>query len=257
MSTPKLLRPRWLFGHLLALGLVALFVALGAWQLRRLEQRQAHNAIVTERGAQEVVPLGDALAASEAAGSVLEYLPVVATGRFAPEHEVLLRGRSIEGQPGFNVLTPLLLDEGAVSGSEQAVLVERGWVPYDHDSVPVADALPPEDTVEIAGLLRAPSQRPAGAAGRFAPRDPVEGRLVQTFYVDVERLEAQLPFALVDAYVQQTRSVPAQSNQLPLPIPAPEVDEGPHRGYALQWFSFAVIGVVGYAILLRKVSKED
>lgn len=274
---PKLLRPRWLFGHLLALGLIVLFVALGLWQLRRLDQRQAHNAIVIERGAREPTALREALAEGEATGEVLEYLRVVAEGEFAPAYEVLLRGRSLGGQPGFNVLTPLVLDddtageanagsselvagieaEAASAARPAAILVERGWVPYDNDTVPVVQAPPPEGPVSVSGLLRAPSTRPEGAGGRLTPRDPPAGELVQTFYVDVERLSAQMPFELVGAYLQQTASNPAQPSELPLPIPEPEVDEGPHRGYAIQWFSFAVIGVVGYAILLLRVRREE
>lgn len=250
----KLLRPRWLFGHLLAVGLVALFISLGLWQLRRLEQRQAHNEIVVERSAREPVSLDAALEQSEAAGEVLEYLPVTAEGEFAPEHEVLLRGRSLGGQPGFNVLTPLVV--GTAGAQPTAVLVERGWVPYEHDSVPVTQAPPPSGTVEVSGRLLAPTGPPEGASARFAPRDPAEGRLVQTYYVDVERLAAQMPFRLVDAYVQQTGSSPSQPAELPLPLPAPAVDEGPHRGYAIQWFSFAAIGVIGYALLLRKVVRD-
>jgi len=259
VAGPKLLRPRWIFGHLLALGLVVLFVALGLWQLRRLDERQAHNAIVIERGAREPLELSAALAESAAAGEILEYLPVVVTGQFVPEHEVLLRGRSLGGQPGFNLLTPLLLEGGpGGSGSARAVLVERGWVPYDHDTVPVTDAAPPAGAVSVSGLLRAPSSRPEGASASLAPRDPAEGDLVQTFYVDVERLAPQMPFELVGAYLQQTSSIPSQPGELPLPrpIPGPELDEGPHRGYAIQWFSFAVIGVVGYAILIAKVRRE-
>src|SRR5690606_5359033 len=123
-----------------------------------------------------------------------------------------LRGRSLGGQPGFNVLTPLVLAAASGGGQEsapRAMLVERGWVPYDHDEVPVVDALPPSGTVEVAGRLRAPDSRPEGTGGRFSPRDPATGRLTQTYYVDVERLARQMPFELVGAYLQQTASSPA------------------------------------------------
>lgn len=253
-SGPKLLRPRWLFGHLLAAGLIVLFVTLGMWQVRRLDQRQTHNALVSERGARAPVELSVALAESDAAGEVLEYLPVVATGEFAPSYEVLLRGRSLGGQPGFNVLTPLVVD--TTQDPPRAVLIERGWVPYEHDSVPVTAAAPPAGPASVAGLLREPRGRPEGAGGRLAPRDPPEGELVQTYYVDVARLGRQMPFELLGAYLQQTGSDPAQPGELPLPLPPLELDEGPHRGYAIQWFSFAVIGVVGYAILLAKIGRE-
>lgn len=249
-----LFTPRWLAGHLLALALIVLFVNLGAWQLRRLEARTTLNDLVATRTTAAPVPLAEALQDSrDGAGEVPEYTMVRVRGTFAPEHEVLLRGRSLDGRPGFNLLTPFMLaaDEPGVDGA--AVLVERGWVPYDHDSVPVIDAPPPAGEVEVVGRLRAPSSSPGG----LAPRDPAEGVLVQSYYVDVERLQGQMPFALVPAYVTATGLTPPHARDLPLPLPPDDLSDGPHLGYAIQWFAFAVIGVVGYVILLRYVVRGE
>jgi surfeit locus 1 family protein len=251
-ATPVLLRPRWLIGHVLALVLVVLFVNLGAWQLRRLDARTANNELISSRSAAGPVGLATAWAEFIRSGEFPEYTVVTVTGRFAAEGEVLLRGRSLDGQPGFNLLTPLLIDAPDPSLGGVAVLVERGWVPYDHDTVPVADAPPPAGAVEVIGRLRPPSSAPGG----LAPRDPEEGVLVQTYYVDTQRLQRQLPYELVPAYVTATSIVPPQTGDLPRPLPADDLSAGPHLGYAIQWFAFAVVGVVGYAILLRKVRRD-
>lgn len=251
MSRPVLLRPRWLAGHLLALGLVVLFVTLGLWQLRRLDARTTHNELVLAREAAAPVALADLLAGLAPGDALPEYATVVVEGSFDPAREVLLRGRSLEGRPGFNVVTPLLLgDDG--DGADTAVLVERGWVPYDHDTVPVADATPPSGDVVVTGRLRLPTSY----AGGLAPRDPAEGSLVQTYYVNVARLQQQVPYALLPLYVSAIEVQPPHQGALPLPLPGEELSNGPHLGYAVQWFSFALVGIVGYAILLRSVRRQ-
>ncbi len=238
-----LLTPRWIAGHLLALGLVVLFVNLGFWQLRRLDERREYVTQVTERAELPPVDLRTALQ-----GELLEYRPVTATGEFDPSEEVLLRGRSLGGQPGYNVLTPLLLDDGT------AVLVERGWVSYGTESVPVVDAPPPAGTVTVTGRLRAPDAPTPGTVG---PRDPEEGELTQTYYADPDRLQPQMPYDLVPAYVELTSVAPPHPQDSPLPLPEPELGEGPHLGYAIQWFSFAAIGIVGYYFLMRHVVRGE
>src|SRR5690606_29565664 len=234
-----LLTPRWIAGHLLALALVVLFVNLGFWQLRRLDQRREYVQQVESRSQLPAQPLAEALT-----GELLEYRPVTAVGEFDPAEEVLLRGRSLDGSPGFNVLTPLVLADGS------AVLVERGWVPYGSDTVPVETAPPPAGTVTVTGRLRAPH---APRPGTFGPRDPPTGELTQTYYPDVERLQPQMPYDLVPAYVELTGVEPPHPLELPAPLPEPDLGEGPHLGYAIQWFSFAAIGIVGYFFLMRPV----
>lgn len=252
-SGSPLLRPRWLVGHLLALVLIVLFLNLGAWQLGRLEARTARNELIAARTAAEPVTLAAALREFEITGEFPEYTIVRMTGTFAQAGEVLLRGRSLGGQPGFNLVTPLLLADPDAALGGAAILVERGWVPYDHDAVPVTDAAPPGGMVEVVGRMRAPTSQPGG----LAPRDPAEGALVQTYYVDTARLQQQLPYPLVPAYVTATHMEPPQAGALPRPLPAEDLSNGPHLGYAIQWFAFALVGVVGYAILLRKVSRDS
>ncbi|MFA5595005.1 MAG: SURF1 family protein [Trueperaceae bacterium] len=244
-----LLTPKWIAGHLLALALVVAFVNFGFWQLRRLEQARSRNEIIEARSATPPQGLGTVLPL----GEDMEYLPVVVTGAYSPENEVLLRGRSTGGGPGFHVLTPLVLDASAGELAGKAVLVERGWVPYDMDQVPVTAALPPGGAVRVEGEVYPPQVPPTGPLAGMAARDPAEGVLTQSFYVDVARLQPQMPFELVPAYLKLRMQTPPTPGALPSALPPEQHDLGPHLGYAIQWFSFAIIGVAGYFFLLRSV----
>ena len=254
-----LLSPTWIVGHLLAVTVVVSFTQFGFWQLRRHDQRVERNAAIEARLSAPPVPLEAALAEADAARAAgvegwidpLEYRTVRLTGRFDAEAEVLRRGVVRDGMPGFHVITPLVLDDGS------AVMVDRGWVPQEFDSVPVAAAAPAAGEVEVEGWAFPPDVPPTGALASLAPRDPPSGRLVQVAYVDVERLAGQVPHPLLSVKVVLDAPARAPGDaSLPLPPRAPEVAFGPHLGYALQWFAFVVITLVGYVALLRRRARE-
>ncbi len=253
-ARPLMLRGRWIAGHLLALVLVVAFVNLGFWQLRRLHHRREVNAVIDARSHLPPERLATALTPGE---EPREFLPVSVTGVYDPEHEVLLRGRSLGGMPGFNLLTPLVLDASAGVWEGRAILVERGWVPYEADSVPVTAALPPAGTVTLAGELHAPQAPPTGAMASLTAHDPPKGPLVQSFYVDVARLAPQMPYELVPAYLILRQQPPTGPLSLPEALPLPETGEGPHLGYAIQWFGMALVGIVGYFFLVRSTLKQN
>ena len=255
-SYAALFKPRWLAGHLVALALVVLFVFLGFWQLERGEEREAYNALLAARLEASPRPFETltseySLTAPAEEGDAVAYRRTIVTGRFDTEHEVLLRSRALDGNPGYHVLTPLVL-EASEETEGRALLVNRGWVPYALNTPPISEAAPPEGTVELTGILF-PRQVPAGG---LSPSDPAEGRLATVAWVDTARLERQMPYALEPVYLELTTQTPAQADTLPVPPPPPDLEPGPHLSYALQWFSFALIGVVGYAFLMRQVVRE-
>ncbi len=250
-----LLKPRWLVLHACALGLAVLFVNFGFWQLRRLEQRQSRNALLESRFAQEALPLDlllasfstDVPAANET--SILLRSTFV-TGVYDATEEVLFRSaNNYDGQPGYYVLTPLILEEG------KAMLVKRGWVPFQFKTTPVEEALPVSEEVTLEGMLLEPSSRPTGFLSNLTPKDP-EGELVITAYFDTERLAGQMPYDLLPLVLDLRVQEPTQTTVLPLPNKELELSEGSHLGYAVQWFSFALIGVVGYGVLMFGLVKE-
>jgi surfeit locus 1 family protein len=230
--------------HIVVLVLAIVFVNLGFWQLRRLEERQLTNAVAEARYTAAPEALDVMLSAAGGDVDSLEYRRATFTGVFEPEHEVLIRSQVHQGSAGFHVVTPLVGEGGS------AVLVNRGWVPLGLDSVPVLDAPPPEGTVTISGWVRTSQQRQA-----LGPEDPEDGRLVTMNRVDVGRVQQQVPFELVPVYVSLLGE-----QEVGRPILADEPafdDEGSHLAYAIQWFAFTVIGIVGYLALIRRSSKRS
>ncbi|MFN0092579.1 MAG: SURF1 family protein [Acidimicrobiales bacterium] len=236
-----LLRPRWVLFHLLVVGLVVLMVNLGFWQLRRLDERQALNATLAERTAAPAAALTDLLAAGDAAGEVgpVAYRTVEVTGRYAPDEEVLVVGRTYNGATGSWVVTPLVLADGS------AVAVSRGWAPVvGGDPVP-PDAVAPPGEVTVRGMLM-PSERARGLAERPRERQEMFVRL------DVTQLERQSDEQFFPAYVLLAEQSPPQPSRLPAPAPPPERTEGSHLSYAVQWFTFSLMALLGWVVVVRR-----
>jgi surfeit locus 1 family protein len=238
------LSPRWIIAHLVVVVVAVVFVNLGFWQLRRLDERRLANAVGESRFEADPTPIETLIAAAGDDLGSLEYRHVTATGVFHPEDEVLIRSEVHLGVAGFHVITPLVDENGT------AVLVNRGWVPLAMDRTPVSDAPPPGGTVAIEGWVHPTQTRPA-----LGPKDPAEGRLVAMNRVDIDRISQQVSYPLAPVYVVE---LGADQGRLPVPVDLPVFDdEGPHLGYAIQWFAFTIIGLVGYAALIRRSAKRS
>lgn len=239
-----LLRPRWLIAHVVVAALAMLLVNLGLWQLSRHEERTALNARVAERLEAPAQPL-ERVARPAAGGDDLAYRRVRVTGEYLVDEEVLLSPRPHNGRPGHHVLTPLASD------GDRVVFVDRGWVPFEHDTPPVSEAAPPDGPVEVSGFLR-PTEPPE----RLAPDLP-EGELDRVSRVDLERLDAQVDGTPYPYYLQLEEQRPGRTGSLPVPAELPDVtDDGNHFSYAIQWFSFAAVGLVGYPLVIRRAARD-
>lgn len=230
-------QPRWIVAGTVVVLLAATFIALGFWQLDRLDQRRTENAVGEERMSSAVVGLGEALAEAGSDLAAIEFRRVVASGTFDPSGEVLIRSQVELGQAGFHVITPLVVDDG------EAVLVNRGWVPLMMDTPPV-DAAPPSGSQRVEGWVQLTRARPP-----LGHEDP-PGHVDIFNRVDVERIGEQLPYDLAAVYLVEMGE---RGNDLPLTMNPPDfTNEGPHLAYAVQWFGFAAVGLVGFFFLLRK-----
>ena len=224
----------------LAVGFVLTTTSLGFWQLRRLAQRKAQNALVIARLAQTAVPVRE-LSHDSAA---LHYRRVRLDGTFDFQHEVKIADRSRSGSPGVNIVTPLRL-----AGTDTAVLVNRGWV-YAPDGV----------TVNLADWREADSLHGSGYARPLSqpfPGSPVLPDRPNAFrWLDLAALKTRIPYP-VYPFVVVLDGDNAPHGKIPPRIPPPPLDEGPHRDYAIQWFSFAIIAVVGMFFYLRSGASRD
>ncbi len=236
-------RPRWIVGHVLVLGLSILFVFLGMWQLQRLEERRTENLVDEQRLSAAPEPVEQLISAAGDDLDSLELRRGEATGAYIPEEQVLLRSQVREGRAGYEVITPLLLD------SSEAVLVNRGWVPLEVGDGDPASYAPEDGGVTVVAPL-VPSQEPTSTS-----REEPAGVLDVVSRVDVERIGEQVEAELLPLYLEIQGEDRAR---MPVPAPPPNTaDEGPHLNYAIQWFAFAVIGTVGYGLLIRRAIARD
>jgi cytochrome oxidase assembly protein ShyY1 len=242
------LRPRWILSHVLIALLVVVMINLGFWQLRRLDERKAYNASVRANESFPVASIDALLQPTDSTdvGDDLAFRRVSLRGRYQTDDEVIIRSRSLNERPGVWAATPLRLANG------DGVLVVRGFLPSQGtlDRVP-PDAEPPSGDVTVDGLIQATQTK-----GTFGATDPKDGRLANLARVDVERVAQQVGYPLYPVYVQLTSSQPAQAGPEPEVLPEPELDEGPHLSYAVQWFLFSTIAVIGYPLILRRWARN-
>ena len=245
---------RWLLTTLLVVLGAAVCVRLGIWQLDRLEQRRAFNAHVLAMRALPPLDLDNPGSADLASQ---EYRAATVTGTYDFAHQVAIRNQ-VWTDPvghidlaGYHLLTPLILNDG-----ETAVLVDRGWVPAEGNQTP--EGWPRYDQtglVTLSGILRPGRSRPDFGGVPDPDLAPGQTRLDFWNMVNIERIDAQTPYELLPVYLQ----LDPQPEQTEPPYPyQPEIEltEGPHAGYAGQWFTFATILLVGYPFYLRRQEKE-
>jgi surfeit locus 1 family protein len=229
---------RWLWVTLLVIALMGVLARLGIWQLDRLQQRRDANALIAASLAAPPFDL-NATAVPEDISEWDNRL-VAASGTFDYEQEVLLDLQNWGYRAGVNLITPLVLD-----GSQTAVLVNRGWIP-DAESAPEARAaynVPGE--VEITGYV---------ALSEKLSREPTvtpEGPQVKVYRVDVEALQAQMPYTLLPFYIVQ--DVENDNEQLPYRLERQiDLSEGSHLSYAMQWFIFSIGLGVAYLVFVNR-----
>ncbi len=245
---------KWLWASLLVVLGVALLIRLGFWQLDRLAERRASNAHLLAQ--LELPPLtitGQALAPSG-----VDLRRATVRGRYDFAQEMVLRNRALNGAPGVHVITPL-----RIAGSATAVLVDRGWIPYDEAAPELRRVYDrPTGEVEVRGILHVSQARLNSLSPADPPLSPDRPRLDEWFRVDIPRIQQQLPYPLLSVYLEEGQpsvaALPPISTPDALPRPDVQIDlsDGPHLSYAIQWFSFATILLVGYVTLFVKQSSK-
>lgn len=244
-SILRLFSRRWIFATLLVIIAMSVMVRLGIWQLDRLEQRRAFNERVSAQIAQPLLDLN-----SEAKNPDLvnmEYRSVVVTGHYDHSQEVALRNQVWGNHYGVHLLTPL-----KIIGSDQSVLVDRGWVPIEGQTAEDDNWEQYKETgiVEVHGVIRASQSKPDYGSRTDQIVAPGE-RLIAWYFANVERIDEQIPYSLLAVYIQQAPD-PAWTEMPIRSEPDLDLSEGPHLGYAFQWFTFAALLGLGYPLFIRK-----
>ncbi len=237
-TTPTGSRPwlRWLALAVFVVALAFAFVNLGSWQLDRLDQRKERNSSVVVH---ENSPVADFDAVfTRTIVEADQWQRVTVRGTFDPDRQFMVRYRSLGPASGYEVLTPLHTTGGAW------VLVDRGFGTKRNDEdYPTTLPAPPPGEVAILGYVRRDEQGSTEAMTPVAPSNAV--RLVNSAAVG-----GTLPYPLVNGFISLIEITPAQSGDL-APVTPPELTEGNHFSYALQWFAFAGMAGLGLVLLIR------
>jgi cytochrome oxidase assembly protein ShyY1 len=213
---------------------IIVMINLGFWQLRRLDERQAFNAAVEERSAAPPVPLDALLADPDLDVADAEWRQVTVEGEWLDD-QILVFNRSQGGVAGDNVLSTLVNDE-------LTVLVNRGFIPLASDVPPS-----PDGPVEILGRVRASQTRQTGGL-----TDEQGDVIIEVRRVNVDALAPQLPGEVAPVFLDLIASEPPVGSDDPAPVPPPELGEGNHLSYAVQWFIFALLAGVGWVLAVRR-----
>ena len=230
-SEIKVKEPWAFFKSFIALLLIILCAWAAQWQYHRGVDRHARNTVIEERIAK--TPL--ALAKVEGELADYEWQTITATGRFDSNKQILLRNRYNEGKYGYEVLTLF------TSIDSRNFWVDRGWVEAGATATTAPVVTPVPDTqVSITGRLRLDSSLPRGSffalpgkgQGLVSELNAQSQLNTEKFYIDL----------LSGSEVELTPAVTAQ---------LPELSDGPHMAYALQWIFFGGLVIYG-RILIRR-----
>ena len=237
----KMFSRKWFITTLLVIAGTLGLIRLGIWQLDRLHQRREFNAQVEASRSQAPLDLNAEQPANIAG---MEWRQVRVVGKYDFENQIAVRNQYYNGQFGYHLLTPLL-------SSGMAVLVDRGWIPADGNSTPT-DWRKYDETrdVKVMGQIRLGSAKPT--FGGIADALPEDGsRLWFWNNADVALMSKQLPYPVLNVYIQQ--NVDPSDTEPPIPFqPILDLTEGPHLGYAIQWFVFASLLFFGYPYYLKR-----
>lgn len=223
---------RWWWSTLVVIAGMLFLGRLGIWQLDRLDQRRVANATLETQFFSEKVDLNGENVPDDP--EMLIDRQAVVNGRFDYDGEIVLLLQNENG-PGVHLVTPLLID-----GTDKAVLVDRGWIP--EFEVEQGDLARFEEQVErpLEGVLQKSQTLGSG-------RETVAEQGQRDWYrIDIEAIESVTDYDLMPVYLLEQ---PADNSGTTLPIRQKyelDLSDGPHLGYAIQWFLFSLILGIAY-----------
>jgi surfeit locus 1 family protein len=225
-------RPPW-WATLLMLAGVALTVALGFWQLGRAQQKQALQGRIGDLA--KAPPLVIGAQAVQAESLLLRRVEV--RGRFEPRHAVFIDNRLYKHQPGYHVLMPVRIE-----GSEQHVLVNRGWIAAGAQRNRAPPVKTPADEVVVRGTAVPFSERFLELSSKVA-----EGNIWQNLVLERYRQATRLNVQPV--IVQQTDFAVPFDDGLIRDWPPADLKRNTHLAYAVQWFGLAAAILIYYVVV--------
>ena len=214
-----------------AVAVAATGLALGQWQTRRAHEKEAIEVAIAERGAAPVLDLNTAQPPMDA-----EFRQAIVRGQFVGGWPLYLDNRPHNGAAGLYVLMPFRID-----GTDQHVLVARGWVKrdaVDRTRLPIIPT--PQGAIRLQGVLRRDTGHvmELGVAGTLKP-----GAIVQN--ADSASVAQATGLKIVPLVLEQTSDT---QDGLTRDWPRPSAGVDKHRGYAFQWYALAATALIFFVV---------
>lgn len=224
---------RWLSFALVVVLLATLAWWLGEWQFGRLQDRKAGNDVIRTNEARPPAPVADVLSTDRDLAEDAEWQRVEATGTYDVAKTVIVRYRSNDdGAPGVDVVVPLVTADGT------AVVVDRGFLETDNRSPDVGDVpAPPSGEVTVVGWAR------VNGTGDSTTVDDLSTRAISS-----DRIGPAVGHPVYDGFVDAVTENGQAIDDLAA-RDLPELDNGPHFFYGLQWWFFGILAVFGFGYL--------
>ncbi len=228
-----LLSRRWVLLLLTVLVLAYACLLLGRWQWHRLEGKKTGNAIIRTNEKADPVPVEQVLRHGVDPPDDEQFARVSATGTYDASKTVIIRYQTRDGSPGVDVVVPL------VTGSGTALLVDRGWLSTPNQGLtdPAQVPAPPSGRVTVTGWVR------QNASGSSAQVVDASARSISS-----TEIEPAIGVPTYGGFVQLLTETPRPATPLARPDP-PDLSNGPHFFYALQWWFFGILALFGYGYL--------
>jgi cytochrome oxidase assembly protein ShyY1 len=224
---------RWLLLLLTVLLLAYACLLLGRWQWHRLEDKKAGNAIIRANQHAAPLPVDRLLRQGVDPPDEAQYAVVSAAGTYDASKTVIVRYQTRDGSAGVDVVVPL------VTASGTALLVDRGWFGTTNQGLTDASQVPapPTGRVTVTGWVR---QNAGGGAAQVVN---ASARAISS-----TEIEPAIGVPTYGGFVQLLTESPAGQTPLRKADP-PDLSNGPHFFYALQWWFFGILALFGYGYL--------
>ncbi|UDY25135.1 SURF1 family protein [Nocardioides sp. Kera G14] len=208
---------------------------LGRWQFHRLADRKADNNIVRANEQRTPVPIDQVLSPGQHAPKKDEWLLVTATGTYDTAHTVTWRYRNSDqyDEAGIDVVVPLVTADGT------AVVVDRGFVPTDGNNALAKAPAPPSGTVTVTGYVRLD-----GTGDSTAVDESLGTRSLSSS--TVAKATGHTTYG---GWLQLKHEDPTPATA-PALYELPDLGNGPHFFYGIQWWFFGLLAIFGFGYLM-------
>ncbi|GAA1462132.1 SURF1 family protein [Williamsia maris] len=223
-------RPGWVALAIVVVGFaLACFWVLAPWQLGKNTRTEHQNDLIKSAVTKSAVDIGTVYPGTGPIPTDTEWREVTLSGQYLPDKQAVVRLRSVDDSPAFEVLTPFRADDGRV------FVVNRGYVrPQQGTALPPVSVAPSTPT-SIEARIRAPE----GTSPGRGPR--IEAGVLQVYTIDPAVLGTQVGLSAMPAYLQLSSGQPGSLAEIPIP----QLDSGPYLSYGLQWLAFGVMAPLG------------